>query len=158
MKIRLKKKNVLLVENLKPNLLSVSQTCDQGNICIFESKKCEIRKTNSGKLIGTIVITPSNVYILENEEKCYMSQIDESMMWHKRMGHLKFDNIVKISKKGIVRNLPKIIKPPDYVCRHCLHRKQTKSSFNIKEYTTSQPLEIILIDLCGPTRTKKYAR
>ena len=36
---RLKKKNVLLVEKLKPNLRSVSQTCDQGKICIFDSKK-----------------------------------------------------------------------------------------------------------------------
>ena len=39
-----KAKNVLLVENMKPSLLSVSQTCDQGHICIFDSKKCEIRR------------------------------------------------------------------------------------------------------------------
>ena len=37
-----KTKNVLLVENLKPSLLSVSQTCDQGHICIFDSQKCGI--------------------------------------------------------------------------------------------------------------------
>ena len=30
--------NVLLVENIKPNLFSVSQTCDQGHICIFYSE------------------------------------------------------------------------------------------------------------------------
>ena len=70
------------------------------------------------------------------------------------MGHLKFDNIVKISNKGTVRNLPNIINPPNYVCRHCIHGKQTKSSFNIKEHTTSQPLEIIHTNLCGPRRTK----
>ena len=35
-----KAKNVLLVENLKPSLRSVSQTCDQGHICIFDSQKC----------------------------------------------------------------------------------------------------------------------
>jgi hypothetical protein len=33
-----KVENVLLVENMKPNLLSVSQTCDQGNILIFDSQ------------------------------------------------------------------------------------------------------------------------
>ena len=58
--------NVLLVENLKPNLLSVIQTCDQGHICIFDSNKCEIRRKYSGKLVETTVRTPSNVYILEN--------------------------------------------------------------------------------------------
>ena len=70
------------------------------------------------------------------------------------MGHPNFDNLVKISKKEAVRNLPNIIKPPNYVCRHSLYGKQTKESFNIKEHTTSQPLEIIHADLCGPTRTE----
>jgi hypothetical protein len=32
-----KVENVLLVENVKPNLLSVSQTCDQGHILFFDS-------------------------------------------------------------------------------------------------------------------------
>ena len=69
---------MLLVEKLNPNLLSVSQTCDQGNICIFYSEKCEIRKKDSGILVGIVVRNSSNVYILENEEQCYMSMIDES--------------------------------------------------------------------------------
>ena len=30
-----KAKNLLLVENMKPNILSVIQTYDQGHICIF---------------------------------------------------------------------------------------------------------------------------
>ena len=100
--------------------------------------------------------TPSNVYILENEEQCYMNQIDEILLWHRRMGHLNFDNLVKISKNGAVRNLPKIIKPPNHVCRHCLHGKQTRTSFKVKENTTSQRLEIIHTGLCGPTRTKRF--
>ena len=40
---KIKEENVFLVENLKLNLLSVSQTCEQGNICIFDSEKCEIK-------------------------------------------------------------------------------------------------------------------
>ena len=77
---KIKVENVLLVEKLKPNIPSVSQTCDQGHICTFDSKKCEIKRKYLGKLVGTIVRTPSNVYILENEEQCYMSQIDEISM------------------------------------------------------------------------------
>ena len=70
-------KNVLLVENLKPNLLSVSQMCDQGNICIFDYKKCEIKSKHLGKLVGTVVRTLINVYILKNEEQSHMSQTDD---------------------------------------------------------------------------------
>jgi hypothetical protein len=35
---------VLLVEDMKHNLLSVSQTCDQVHKVTFDSQKCEIRK------------------------------------------------------------------------------------------------------------------
>ena len=70
---KMKVENVILVEKLKPNPLSVSQTCDQGHICKFDSKKCEIKRKDSRKLVGTAVRTLSNMYILENEEKCYMS-------------------------------------------------------------------------------------
>jgi hypothetical protein len=120
-----KEENVLLVENLKPNLLSVSQTCDQGHILIFYSKKCEIRKEDSGKLVATATRTPSDVYILntKKEEKCCMSQIDENWLWHRRMGHINFDNLVKVSNKGVVRGMPKIIKPSNPVCKHCQHGK-----------------------------------
>ena len=72
--------------------------------CIFDSKKCEIRRKDSGKHVGTTMRTPSNMYILENEEQCCMSQIDESFLWNKRMGHFNFDNLVKLSKKGAIRN------------------------------------------------------
>ena len=44
---KIKAENVLLVENLKPNILSVSQTCDQGHICIFDLEKCEIKNKKS---------------------------------------------------------------------------------------------------------------
>ena len=72
------------------------------------------------------------------------------------MGHLNFDNLVKINQNGAIRNIPKIEKPPNHVCRHCLHGKQMRTRFKIKEHSTSQTLEIIHNDLCGPTRTKSF--
>ena len=58
---KMKDENVLLIKNLKPNILSVSQTCHQGHIWIFDSKKCEIIRKDTGKLVGTVVKTLSNV-------------------------------------------------------------------------------------------------
>ena len=80
--------------------------------------------------------------------------VDESWLWHIRLGHLNFDNIVKISKKEAVRDLPKIVTPLNSVCRHCQHGKQTSASFKTKEHMMSHPLEIVHTDLYGPTRTK----
>ncbi len=43
--------NVLLVEDIKHNLLSVIQMCDQGHNFLFTTKKCEIRREKSGRLV-----------------------------------------------------------------------------------------------------------
>ena len=40
---KMKTGNVFLVKNLKPNILSVIQTCDQGYICIF-NPTCNLKK------------------------------------------------------------------------------------------------------------------
>ena len=90
------------------------------------------------------------VYILENENQCYLSIVDESWLWHRRLGHLNFDNIVKISKKKVVRDFPKILKPLNTVCKHCQLGKQTRTSSKTKEHMTSHPLEIVHTYLCGP--------
>ena len=38
-------------------------------------------------------------------EKCCLGRIDEIWLWHRRMGHLHFDNLVKINKKHAVREM-----------------------------------------------------
>ena len=80
--------------------------------------------------------------------------IDDNWLWHRRLGHINFDNLVKISKLGAVRNLPKIIKPSNPICKHCQVGKQERASFKTKEYSSSKPLELVHTDLCGPMRIK----
>ena len=48
-------KNVLLVENMIHNLLSVGQMCDQGHTILFNSMKCEIRKGVYGEIVATTI-------------------------------------------------------------------------------------------------------
>jgi hypothetical protein len=42
-----KEENVLLVEDMKHNLLIICQMCDQGHKITFDSHKCRIRKVGS---------------------------------------------------------------------------------------------------------------
>ena len=84
-----------------------------------------------------------------------INQNDNSWLWNKTLGHLSFDNIVKISQREVVRGMPKFSKPVNRLCGSCQHGKHVRTKFNIKVYqSTSHPLEIVHIDLCGPTRTK----
>jgi hypothetical protein len=151
-----KAENVLLVEDMKHNLLSVSQMCDQGHKVTFDSQKSEIRKEGSGKLIATAARISSNIYVLSEigNEKCCLGKEDESWLWHRRVGHMHFDNLFKANKSEAVREMPHITKPTNTFCKHCQQRKQTKTRFKSKEYSATKPLEIVHTDLFGPT-TKK---
>jgi hypothetical protein len=86
---------------MKHNLLSVSQMCDQGHGLVFDSKKCKIRKAESGKLVATDVITPSKLYVLNEigKEICCLGKDDESWLWHKRMGHIILIILSKSAKR-----------------------------------------------------------
>ena len=87
--------NVLLVEDIEHNLLSVSQICVKGNYMIFYSKNCQIRDVKTNWLVGTATRTPSNIYILdEKKEDCYLGNEDENWLWHKRLGHINFEILI----------------------------------------------------------------
>jgi hypothetical protein len=130
--------------------------CDQVHKVTFDSQKCEIRKEGSRKLVATAARTSSNIYVLREigNEKCCLGKEDESWLWHKRMGHIHFDNIIKVSKREAVREMPQITKPTNILCKHFQQGKKTKIRFKSKEYSTTKPLEIVHTDLVGPTTTK----
>lgn len=63
-------KDVLLVENMNHNLLSVGQMCDRGHTMLFNLKKCEIRKDIFGIILATTSKAPNDIYILDETPKC----------------------------------------------------------------------------------------
>ena len=83
-----------------------------------------------------------------------MGEIDDSWIWNRRMGHISFDNLVKISKEQETRDIKKITKPLNSVCKNCLHGKKTIVSFKTNEKSTTKPLELVHIDICRPMSTK----
>jgi len=99
-----KEENVLLVEDMKHNIISVSQMCDQGHKLLLESQMCEMQKEGSGILVATTVRTSSNIYVLSEigNEKCCLGKEDEVWIWNIRMGHINFDKLVKFNKKEAI--------------------------------------------------------
>ena len=60
-----KAQDVLFVDGLKHNLLSVSQVCDKGCEVFFTSKYFKIKFLNSGQLAAKGIRTENNVYVLK---------------------------------------------------------------------------------------------
>lgn len=152
---KLKAHDVYYVEAQKHNLLSVSLMCDKGYKFTFDSKGSEIRECN-GQLVEEGKRIDRNVYNLKEcfEPQCIMGQVSENWLWHRRLGHINFDNLVKVRKIGHVRHIPQIIKPASTFSDDCQRGKNAKLSFKTKEYSTTRPLELVHTDLCGSTRTK----
>jgi hypothetical protein len=91
--------------------------CDQCYNLTFNSKVCEINKEGSRRLVEKTNRTLSNVYVLDEfkGEKCCMGQLNESLLWKIRMGHINFDNIVKLNNTQELRDMPRISKPTETV-------------------------------------------
>jgi len=78
LKEKVKVGNVLYVDGLKHNLLSVSQMCDQGTEVIFQSNGCSVCNLDIGKTVIKGKRTPNNLYIFEEgQQQCYLSKDDE---------------------------------------------------------------------------------
>ena len=65
----LKSTNVLLVEDLKHNILSVKKMYGQGYNVLFDFWKYKIREEELGILVVKSIGIPSNIYILDQEVK-----------------------------------------------------------------------------------------
>nr|GFB71584.1 ribonuclease H-like domain-containing protein [Tanacetum cinerariifolium] len=57
---------------------------------------------------------------------------DESMLWHRILGHINFKNINKLVKENLVRGLPSKRFENNQTCVACLKGKQHKVSFKSK--------------------------
>ena len=64
------------------------------------------------------------------------------------------DLISKLSRKDLVRGLPKLKYENNQICKACQLRKQVRSLFKSKNtIASSRPLEILHMDLFGYSRT-----
>ncbi|GJS91024.1 putative ribonuclease H-like domain-containing protein [Tanacetum coccineum] len=61
--------------------------------------------------------------------------LDESMLWHRRLGHVNFKTINKLVKENLVRGLPSKHFENDQTCVAYLKGKQHKASFVTDDYS-----------------------
>ena len=147
-----------MVNNLKHNLLSVSQLCDKGFKVSFSENKCSIFDSNKNLIFEGN--RDKNIYILNmttnnNPSMCLLAKEKDPWLWHKRFCHINFKTINKISKSDLLKGLPKIKFKTENLCDACQLGKLTKFSFKSKKViSTLQPLELLHMDLFGPTQVQ----
>ncbi|GJU48044.1 putative ribonuclease H-like domain-containing protein [Tanacetum coccineum] len=85
--------------------------------------------------------------------------LDESNLWNRRLGHINFKTLNKLVRGNLVRGLPSKIFENHHTCVSCQKGKQHKASCKTKTISSiSQPLQMLHMDLFGPTFVKSLMK
>nr|GEV38130.1 hypothetical protein [Tanacetum cinerariifolium] len=162
---KLEFENVYFVEELKYNVFSVSQICDNKNSILFTDTECLVLGKDF-KLVDDkhmMLRTPrqQNMYNIDLKNvvphknlTCVIAKasVDESMLWHRRLGHLNFKTINKLVRSNLVKGLPSKSFENDHSCVACLKGKNHKASYKSKLVNfVSNPFHTLHMNLFGPT-------
>ncbi|GJZ24905.1 retrovirus-related pol polyprotein from transposon TNT 1-94 [Tanacetum coccineum] len=146
------------VDNLAFKLLSIGQICDNKCQVLFTEEGSKIIK--DGKTIGN-GIRKNGLYVMKlgnksQDKLCLTTVVDNSTLWHRRLGHANMRLIQSLSSKELVRNLPKL-KYDKHFCDACKIGKQAHASHKAKNMvSTKRCLELLHMDLFGPSAIKSY--
>ncbi|GJY40924.1 putative ribonuclease H-like domain-containing protein [Tanacetum coccineum] len=130
---------------------SLVKMCDKKNYVLFTDTACFVLSPDfklpdeSQNLLK--VPRKKNMYSVDMKNivpkeslTCLVAKgtFDESILWHMRLGHVKFKTINKLVKDNLVRVLPSKHFENDQTCVACLKRKQHKASCIKREYSIAR--------------------
>ena len=150
--------DVFYVLGLTQNLLSVGQLIHKNYKVIFDDDKCNIIDKRKGQIIS-IKMAPNKVFPLfmpfgqNNALKC--ENMDESILWHLRYGHLNFNGLKLLKQKNMVLGLP-FISSNLKVCEDCIYGKMHRLSFPKTSWRAKAPLQLMHADIWGPSSTPSF--
>ncbi|GJY86963.1 putative ribonuclease H-like domain-containing protein [Tanacetum coccineum] len=164
--------DVYFVKELKFNIFSVSQMCDKKNSVLFTDIECVVLSPDFKLLDEDQVLLrvprKDNMYSVDLKNivpsgglTCLFAKaiLDESNLWHRKLGHINFKTMNKLVRGNLVRGLPSKIFENNHTCVACQKGKQHKASCKTKTVSSiSQPLQMLHMDLFGPTFVKSLMK
>jgi transposase InsO family protein len=148
--------NVLLVDSLSYNLMSVSQLCGMGYDCLFTDVDVKILRRDdssvafTGRLKGKLYLVDFTTSMVM-PETCLVAKSDKGWLWHRRLAHVGMRNLAKLQKDNHIIGLTNVVFEKDRVCGACQAGKQHGVPHQSKNVvTTKRPLELLHMDLFGP--------
>ncbi|GAU26327.1 hypothetical protein TSUD_56250 [Trifolium subterraneum] len=116
--------DVLLVKGLTPNLISISQLCDQGLKVNFTKNECLITN-DKNTVIMKGARSKDNCYLWIPQETAHtsitnlLSKEDEVRLWHQKLGHLHLKGMKRIIAEDAIRGIPKLSIEEGSICGEC---------------------------------------
>nr|GEW88708.1 hypothetical protein [Tanacetum cinerariifolium] len=110
---------------------------------------------------GSNLYTISAEDMLKSSPICLLSKAskNKSWLWHRHLKRLNFGTINELSKKDLVRGLPRLKFEKDHLCSVCQLGKSKKDTHKPKAKNTNlEVLNTLHMDLCRPMRVQTINR
>ncbi|GJX89148.1 zinc finger, CCHC-type containing protein [Tanacetum coccineum] len=145
--------DVYYIPNLRSNILSLGQITEIGCKIIMDGNKLTLYDKNK-KLLIKVERSKNRLYSIRLQIEapiCLLANVDnQAWLWHARLGHLNFDDINKMTRKGLVEGIPRI-NHAGQICDACLLGKHSRTPFPYQaKFRSKNPLDLVYGDLCGP--------
>ena len=98
-------------------------------------------------IFSTVYDTEANTDLQRESKRIKADSIDQTYIWHLRLGHIGLERIKNFVKEGLLESLQVGSLPTS---ESCLEGKMTKRPFNAKGNRATECLELIHSDVCGP--------
>ncbi|WVZ81126.1 hypothetical protein U9M48_028542 [Paspalum notatum var. saurae] len=144
-------RDIALVGNLGYNLLSVSQLLEEGYEVRFKKGFSHVLDAQGLWCVLLFLLGSSS-----GPSQCLVAGASSDLWkWHRRLGHLSFDLLAKLSSLDLIRGLPKLKSERDLVCHPCRHGKMVAASHTpVNQVMTARPGELLHMDTVGPSRVR----
>jgi hypothetical protein len=136
--------DVTLVYRLRYNLLFISQLVDADLSVLFRKSGSHVLDS-SGKRVRAISrignIFQADFSSAQFSLRCLISQSSSELWkWHRRLGHLSFDLLCRLSGLALLRGLSLLKFKSDLVCAPCHHGKMIAASHSsVNTMMTERP-------------------
>ena len=149
----------LYVPSVRRNLISVSSLSCHGYSFLFNKNYIFIKYDDKLICVGMLI---DNLYLVEpiapmqinsheyNHKRKEMSSVNQTQLWHLRLGHINLERIRRMVTSGLINPLDVITLP---VCEPCLEDKITMRPFKAKGNRAKEVLDLVHTNLCGPMST-----
>lgn len=73
--------------------------------------------------------TSDNCYgiIPSDNMSCHSTKLDEIDLWHQRLGHINYKELSTLTKKELIRGVPRLSRPSNHICGPCQMGNQTRA-------------------------------
>ncbi|GJR57370.1 putative ribonuclease H-like domain-containing protein [Tanacetum coccineum] len=168
--------NLITLRNLMEDILPLGEELKEGKLLMCE-KNNSVLLTNTGCFIlspdfkfadesQVLLKVPrkNNMYsvdiknIVPKESLTFLvakATLNESILWHRRLGHVNFKTINKLVKENLVRGLPTKRFENDQTCIACLKGKQHKASYLLRCNNGTEFKNRVMSEFCEKEDIKK---